>query len=64
MTCPQCHNVITTVPVPVIGSFTWIFAVLCCFFGCCCVPFLFDTFKDVEHMCPHCGALVGVYKRI
>lgn len=30
---------------------------------CCCVPFCFDCFKDVQHRCSSCGALIATYMR-
>lgn len=50
------------------GLLTWIFAAAICFFtGLCCIaviPFCIDSCKDVEHVNPATGEVVGVYKRM
>ena len=50
------------------GLLTWlIFALICVFTGCIClavIPFCIDATKDVYHINPYDGSVVGVYKRI
>ena len=48
------------------GTLTWtLFAILCCFCGLCIalIPFCVDGTKDVYHINPVNGTVVGVYKR-
>lgn len=35
-----------------------------CVFGCCFVPFCVYECQDVEHFCPNCRRLLGVFRRI
>ena len=30
---------------------------------CCCIPYLIDATKDVEHKCGHCGVMLAVWHR-
>jgi hypothetical protein len=50
------------------GALTWlIFALVCFLTGCIClavIPFCIDETKDVYHINPNNGNVVGVYKRI
>ena len=53
------------------GILTWILVGVICFFtlecGLCClglIPFCLDAAKDIEHVHPVTGQVVGVYKRI
>ncbi|OQV25649.1 hypothetical protein BV898_00584 [Hypsibius exemplaris] len=60
MQCPHCQQPITTVVTYENGSKTWIAAILCCFVGCCCIPFCINALKNAVHTCPKCGVVVGV----
>ena len=50
------------------GLLTWIaFGLICLFTGIIClaiIPFYIEVFKDVYHISPTDGSIVGVYKRI
>lgn len=50
------------------GLFTWLSAGCCFVFGlwcgCCCAPFVCDTFKDANHFCPKCHKMVGERTRL
>ena len=53
------------------GMLTWILVAVLCFFtlecGICCVgliPLCINATKDVEHVHPVTGQVVGVYKRM
>ena len=53
------------------GLLTWIAVGLICVFtlwiGICCIaiiPFFIDSMKDVYHINPNTGEVVGVYKRL
>lgn len=35
-----------------------------CVFGCCFVPFCVYELQDIEHFCPNCRRILGVYRRI
>ncbi|ELT95467.1 hypothetical protein CAPTEDRAFT_224350 [Capitella teleta] len=32
-------------------------------FGCCFIPFFFDSFKDLVHKCPQCHVILGKHRR-
>ena len=50
------------------GGMTWLIAAVICFLtGCIClvpIPFCINATKDVVHINPNDGSIVGVYKRI
>ncbi|CAD5205533.1 unnamed protein product [Bursaphelenchus okinawaensis] len=69
--CPRCKHHGETVMVYKNGMMTWLTFVGIClasvliiplFFTW--VPFVIDSFRDVEHHCPNCNAWVGTYRRI
>ena len=67
MQCPRCRqNVLTNVNHSA-GTLTCL-GVLCCLlvgcWPCSWIPCVMEDFQDVEHSCPNCRALVGVYRRI
>lgn len=70
--CPHCQELITTELNRVDGTYVW-YAAGCMFFlgfclvfpwFSCCIPFIVDRFKDVEHYCPKCGKLIKTFKRL
>jgi hypothetical protein len=62
--CPVCGVVQVTSIDYETGVSTHIWAVLCCvIFGLGCIPYLFPGFKDVQHKCGHCGALLATWQR-
>ena len=67
VTCPQCHQAVVTEPVAKVGSLAWasclvlIMLGFCC--GCCLIPFCFDDFKDIYHVCPNCRNTIDVFKK-
>jgi len=45
----------------------WLIAFVIFFLGfwcCCCIPCCIDSLKDVYHISPTDGTVVGVYKRL
>jgi len=62
--CPVCGVRELTRTEFVSGGTTHLSALLLC---CClclgCIPYLATWFKDVEHKCGHCGALLAVWHR-
>uniref|UniRef100_A0A0N5AH03 LITAF domain-containing protein n=1 Tax=Syphacia muris TaxID=451379 RepID=A0A0N5AH03_9BILA len=68
LTCPGCHQQITTKTNLESGFLAWLSCILLalfgCFLGCCLIPFCVSWFKDVEHKCPNCGIVLGRYKRM
>ncbi|KAH8755544.1 LITAF-like zinc ribbon domain-containing protein [Hyaloscypha finlandica] len=62
--CPMCRVRQMTRVEFVSGGTTHLIAILCCLGLCCgCVPYLTTWFKDVEHKCGNCGALLAVWHR-
>ncbi|XP_060072372.1 lipopolysaccharide-induced tumor necrosis factor-alpha factor homolog [Ylistrum balloti] len=68
MQCPHCHAQISTSLDYEAGALTWLSAgVLCvfgCWLGCCLIPFCINDLSDVQHKCPNCNKLVGVYRKL
>ncbi|XP_064600170.1 cell death-inducing p53-target protein 1 homolog isoform X2 [Liolophura sinensis] len=66
--CPHCQNHVTTSLVYETGALTWIVSgVLClfgCWLGCCLIPFCIPELQDVEHRCPNCYRVVGMFRRL
>ncbi|CAB3381483.1 Hypothetical predicted protein [Cloeon dipterum] len=64
VTCPNCmENVVTVTeekPRLLAHIICGALVVFGCWF-CCCLPYCFDSLRKVEHTCPNCDALVGVY---
>jgi lipopolysaccharide-induced tumor necrosis factor-alpha factor len=68
VSCPHCHRVVTTEASSVPGLLTYV----CCFgilalggwLGCCLVPFLADSLRDIEHHCPACRRVIARYQRL
>ncbi|KAE9368135.1 hypothetical protein N431DRAFT_429332 [Stipitochalara longipes BDJ] len=62
--CPMCRVRQMTRVEFVSGGTTHLVALLCCLGLCCgCIPYLTTWFKDVEHKCGNCGALLAVWHR-
>ncbi|KAH7098340.1 LITAF-like zinc ribbon domain-containing protein [Auriculariales sp. MPI-PUGE-AT-0066] len=62
--CPQCGQTATTSIEHKTGKSTHIWAIItgvCC--GMCCVPYLINTWKDVEHKCGSCGTPLAIWHR-
>ncbi|KAI1712072.1 LITAF-like zinc ribbon domain-containing protein [Ditylenchus destructor] len=66
--CSRCHNIVETVPRPVLG----LFAILCstsCILSflwpCALMPCFLTCFADYVHTCPikNCGHRIGRYRR-
>jgi len=65
--CPVCSQKAVTRTSFEIGTGTWVAACVIfpfCPAGCCLIPFLTDYFKDIEHSCPQCNAVLGRYARM
>ncbi|TVY34863.1 hypothetical protein LOCC1_G007261 [Lachnellula occidentalis] len=62
--CPVCGVREMTRTEFVSGGTTHLSAALCCFCFCLgCVPYIASWFKDCEHKCGNCGALLAVWHR-
>jgi len=62
--CPICGVREVTTTEFVSGNYTHVSAALCCLILCLgCIPYVTSAFKDVEHKCGHCGALLAVWHR-
>ncbi|CAL8100156.1 unnamed protein product [Orchesella dallaii] len=57
--CPYCGASITTIVKYKTGMMSHIAA--CC--PLAWIPYVIDMCKDVDHTCPHCGRLIGKFKR-
>eukprot|EP00795_Rhopilema_esculentum_P003508 gene3507-1894_t len=65
--CSACGQKAVTSTHYEVGTATWVAALVICPFcpaGCCLVPFITDYFKDVEHTCPVCNAVLGRHTKI
>ena len=63
-TCPHCRYTGRTRIEYVSGTFTWLMGCFLCFVsGCCCIPFMIESAKDVIHSCPRCNSVLGRYDR-
>ncbi|KAE9366413.1 hypothetical protein N431DRAFT_351562 [Stipitochalara longipes BDJ] len=62
--CPMCRTRQMTRVEFVSGGTTHLLALICCLGLCCgCIPYLTTWFKDVEHKCGNCGALLAIWHR-
>ncbi|KAK3755786.1 hypothetical protein RRG08_033963 [Elysia crispata] len=61
--CPLCQADVSTKREYESGFVTWMIVGGICFlglwFGCCLIPFVFKSTKDVLHRCPYCKAIVA-----
>ncbi|GAU95093.1 hypothetical protein RvY_06770 [Ramazzottius varieornatus] len=68
VTCPSCHQHVTSLTEFEKGSLAWLIAGgLClvgCWLGCCLIPFCVKSAQDVIHKCPNCNAFLGRYRRL
>lgn len=68
MVCPHCQTHIITCTTYQDGTLTWLasgaLCLLCCWVGCCLIPFCLDGCKDVIHSCPNCHARLGTFRRM
>ncbi|KAI1884663.1 hypothetical protein AGOR_G00228740 [Albula goreensis] len=66
--CPACSQLVVTRMEYDTGTMTWLSCLALSFFGCvygcCLIPFCVDSLKDVNHYCPNCNKLMGVYRRL
>jgi len=62
--CPSCHQRSMTNTTRVAGDCTHLWAIGACLVLCLpCIPYLIDSFKDVEHKCGKCGVHVATCKK-
>ncbi|XP_076460192.1 lipopolysaccharide-induced tumor necrosis factor-alpha factor homolog [Babylonia areolata] len=65
--CPFCQAEVVTVTTYKTGLITWVLSLticlLGCVFGCCLIPFFYDSTKDVVHTCPRCNQKIGKWSR-
>jgi len=62
--CPSCHQRGMTNTTRVAGDCTHLWAIGACLVLCMpCIPYLIDSFKDVEHKCGKCGVSVATCKK-
>ena len=63
ISCPTCGRNVETRIEYKSGIATWGLCVCCvvvgCWLGCCLIPFCVNSVKDVNHICPSCGNLLG-----
>lgn len=67
VSCPYCEAFVTTRLCPQPGLLTWLVCSGMVMLGCvpCCfLPFCVYECQDVEHFCPNCRRILGVYRRI
>ncbi|XP_030634901.1 cell death-inducing p53-target protein 1 homolog [Chanos chanos] len=62
--CRNCGRRVNTVVLYKNGSFTVLMFFVFLLFGCCCIPFCVDSFKDAHHSCPECHMNLHVHKRM
>ncbi|RDL38884.1 uncharacterized protein BP5553_03224 [Venustampulla echinocandica] len=63
--CPACGQRAMTRVTHVTGNYTHAWALgLCCFTWCLCwVPYVIDSFKDVDHHCGQCGVMLATWHK-
>jgi hypothetical protein len=60
--CSSCRQQVVTKTKYRISGGTWCMCCVIFFVGgfiCCFIPFLMKSCKDVVHLCPECGAVIG-----
>ncbi|KNC70924.1 hypothetical protein SARC_16545 [Sphaeroforma arctica JP610] len=66
--CPNCQKNCITRTEFENGAFSWGSAFFCCilgcWLGCCCVPLVMDSCKDVTHYCSECRAPITHRSRL
>lgn len=61
--CPACgQRSITRVEYET-GNTTHVFALILCCVSLCCISYMLNGTKDVQHRCGRCGALLATWKR-
>jgi len=60
--CYNCHEVITTVTEKTLSQSGLVFVFVLCLLTaiCCWIPCVLDQCKDIKHLCPKCGATIGI----
>ncbi|KAL3448020.1 LITAF-like zinc ribbon domain-containing protein [Aspergillus insuetus] len=62
--CPFCRQRTPTSTTYETGTTTHTWALCLCIFLCIgFIPYLMDSFKDVQHRCGNCGALLATWDR-
>ncbi|KAH4000134.1 hypothetical protein HBI56_048490 [Parastagonospora nodorum] len=62
--CPACGQRAMTNTAFETGNTTHAWAVgLCLFTLCCCIPYMMNSTKDVQHKCGRCGVLLATWHR-
>ncbi|KAF8562713.1 hypothetical protein P879_09488 [Paragonimus westermani] len=66
--CSSCNQTVLTKLVYKDGGLTWLIcgalSLTGLFLGCCLIPFCCNSTRDVQHICPTCGSIVGMYRRL
>uniref|UniRef100_A0A0X3P0G8 Lipopolysaccharide-induced tumor necrosis factor-alpha factor homolog n=1 Tax=Schistocephalus solidus TaxID=70667 RepID=A0A0X3P0G8_SCHSO len=66
--CPTCRFNVCSRTSFVNGKLTWlsctVISLLGGVFGCCAIPFFCNSCKDVQHSCPRCQNVLGIYDRL
>lgn len=66
--CHGCGEVVATEIRKNMGDAAWILCCLSAMFGCvagcCLIPFLIDSLKDVNHCCPNCRSHIHTHNRV
>ena len=66
MTCPNCHNHVSTTTRTEVGGYAILWAIILFFFACwpcCLIPFCMRDCQDTVHNCPSCGVELGRNRR-
>nr|VZH94055.1 unnamed protein product [Spirometra erinaceieuropaei] len=66
--CPTCRFNVCSRTSFVNGRLTWLSCAVISLFGgilgCCAIPFFCNSCKDVQHSCPRCQNMLGIYNRL
>nr|XP_046234066.1 lipopolysaccharide-induced tumor necrosis factor-alpha factor homolog [Scatophagus argus] len=66
--CPSCQQVVFTETRSTLSQAMWMLcclsAMMGCVAGCCLLPFLKASLRDVQHRCPQCQAHIHTHKAL
>ncbi|PVG00169.1 hypothetical protein CPB86DRAFT_872154 [Serendipita vermifera] len=61
--CPKCNQANPTNTRRVIGASNHMWAGVAFFFGICCIPYMMNRLKNVEHRCSNCDVHLATWYR-